>query len=143
MPGLEGRVIRKRSMPVKDLLGQGLLGMHAKAYLVKENTEAVVLKKFPVVRRIVVHAIQRLLKAFYHHSPPAVSFAKVDGPVHGRHALLQQPMLPYIEKQVGSLLVVDAVEEPDAANRAFITFCPVLLIGKGGNPAYQGTIGIF
>src|SRR5256885_286773 len=98
-------------MALPDLFTQCLLGIHAQTDLMKKSFKSIAFKKLAVIRRVIVHAVEWRLKALHHQSPPAVALAKIDGTIHGLHALLQQPVTRHIKKHVGGTLVIDAIEK--------------------------------
>src|SRR5438105_2852920 len=64
-------------VPFVQFIAEFFLGIQANADLVEEWAESIGFEKLFVIRRIIVHTIQRFLKAFGNQSPPPVAFAEV------------------------------------------------------------------
>src|SRR5690625_2726029 len=82
-----------------------------KTDLIKKCLKTIVLEKFLVIWRVIIHAIQRFIKALYQQSPPAVAFAKIDGAVHSLHSIFLQPPLTKIEHKVSCLLIINTFKK--------------------------------
>ncbi len=93
------------------------------------------LEQVLVVRRIVGIGIERLeLETLHQTPPPLVPVAEIDGTVHRLHALAAQPVARRIEKHVGHLLRIDALEKAAAAGRLFLLRGLIGIVESGDTP---------
>ena len=117
--------------------GQLVFYFHGKAHLVEIGLEAICFKELNVIWRVIIHAIQRGVKAICQHAPPFVALAKVYGAVHSFHPSFLQPILTMVEHKVRCILVVDALKKAYAA-RWLLLF--ILSVHKYGYPSYVFTL---
>src|SRR5690606_8245519 len=105
-----------------------------KTFLIEIILETVILKQFSVIRRIVIHVIQRRVKSFNQQSPPLVTFAQIDRSVHGFHILLLQPVFGGIKQQISYFLIINRFKKTNSTRRLFFL---VFGIDKSSNSAYN------
>ncbi len=70
----------------------------------------------------------------HYQSPPTVTFAKVDRPVHGLHPMLQKPVSCYIKEHIGRLLIIDTFKKTDSTHRHLISLILIFFVGKCSDP---------
>src|SRR5690606_15807826 len=134
------RICRAMSMPRVKFLWLRISNLQPKTNLIVIISEPILLEQLLIIRRIIVHAIQRRLTSLYDQSPTAITLSKIDWPIHCTHTLLHQPMLRDIKKHIRRLLTVDAIEESDASHRNLITLVLIFLVYKCRNSAEQFTL---
>src|SRR3954468_21992695 len=115
-------------MTLHQFFTELLLWIHTETDLVKERLKSISLEEFLVIRRIIIHSIQRRLETLHHKSPPAVALTKIDRSVHALHALGLKPLFCFVEQGIRCIPVVDAVKKANAANGHFISFILIFLI---------------
>src|SRR5258705_8440603 len=97
--------------------------------------KSIALKKFIVIRWVIVHLVLRRMKSLHNQSPPTVALAKVDRAIHGFHSSLLQPLFAMVEHHERCGFAVDALKKTYAA-RGLLFFSCCFFINPYGYPAY-------
>src|SRR5690554_7484715 len=82
-----------------EALRKGLGQIQMIGYLLKILMKAIVLKKALIIGRVVLHTKSRTGKTLNKQPPEIIVFTKIDGPIHGLHALAHEPFFGRIEQE--------------------------------------------